>query len=316
MSDIEPNDSTDLSKVVMGIGTWAWGDRLIWGYGRHYGKAEVRQAFEACEKAGVIFFDTAEAYGQGTSESLLGQFCRDTSSKILIASKFMPYPWRLTKSQFQKALRSSLSRLDRQYLDLYQIHWPIPPVRIETWMESMAEAVQSGLIRQVGVSNFNSEQTQRAYDTLARLGVHLFSNQVEYHLLNRKIETNGLLSLCRALGIKVIAYSPLAQGVLTGKYTPQNLPRGLRARHLDHNYLQQIQPLISLMKKIGTNYEGKSVAQVAINWTICMGTLPIPGVKNSHQVDQNVGSLGWSLSSDDVNELLDVSTEIIKKIKG
>ena len=129
-----------------------------------------------------------------------------------------------------RALRHSLDRLGLESVDLYQMHWPFPPVSIDTWMDAMADAVQAGLIRAVGVSNYNAEQTRRAHDALAKRGVPLASNQVDYSLLQRKPETNGLLALCKQLNVTLIAYSPLAQGLLTGKYTPQNPPPGLRGR--------------------------------------------------------------------------------------
>lgn len=297
-----------LSGVSFGVGTWAWGDRLFWGYGGGYAQDEVRQAFDFSLEAGIRLFDTAEVYGQGQSELLLGDFiraARETSpqEQVLVATKFMPYPWRLSRSSLLRALRGSLRRLGLSQVDLYQIHQPLPPVNVNTWMAALIEATQAGLTRAVGVSNYDISRTQRSYDALIREGIHLASNQVEYSLLNRKIEKDGLLKLCQGLDITLIAYSPLAMGVLTGKYTPENPPKGVRGGRYNRKLLQRIVPLLALMRKIGAAHSGKTPAQVALNWVICKGALPIPGAKNLTQAEQNVGALGWQLTEEEVAAL-------------
>jgi aryl-alcohol dehydrogenase-like predicted oxidoreductase len=187
---------------------------------------------------------------------------------------------------------------------------PIPPITVETWMEAMAEAHQSGLISAVGVSNYDRDQTQRAYDTLIRQGIELASNQVEYHLLNRKIEQNGLMQQCKDLGVTIIAYSPLALGLLTGKYTPEHPPQGARGGRITKKYLAQIQPLISMLRRIGADHAGKTPAQVALNWVIYKGALAIPGAKNLNQLEQNAGALGWSISDEEAYELESLAERI------
>ena len=219
----------------------------------------------------------------------------------------MPLPWRLGKGAFWSALNNSLKRLGVKQLDLYQVHWPIPPVAVETWMDAMADAVQAGLIRGVGVSNYNTEQMRRAYVALKKRDVPLASNQVPYSVLQREIETNGLLALCQELGVKVMAYSPLEMGLLTGKYTPANPPPGIRNRRY-RKLVPLLQPLLTLMKEIGQAHGEKTPAQVALNWCIRKGTLPIPGAKNVRQAEQNLGALGWQLTSDEVHRL-DVASE-------
>jgi aryl-alcohol dehydrogenase-like predicted oxidoreductase len=173
----------------------------------------------------------------------------------------------------------------------------------------MADAVLAGLVRAVGVSNYGPGKTQRAYDTLAERGIPLASNQVEYSLLNRDIERNGLLDLCRQLDIKVIAYSPLGQGLLTGKYTPDNPPAGIRGLR-SRRKLKKVQPLVGLMREIGEGHGDKTPAQVAINWTIRKGAIPIPGAKNATQARQNAGAIGWELTPDEVAALDAASDKI------
>jgi aryl-alcohol dehydrogenase-like predicted oxidoreductase len=129
----------------LGLGTWAWGDRIIWGFGRGYGEPEVGSAYRASRAVWIEFFDSAEIYGQGRSERILGRLVREGTGQVFLATKFFPYPWRPYRGALVRALRGSLRRLGVLRVDLYQIHWPFPPVPIETWMNGMADAVELGL---------------------------------------------------------------------------------------------------------------------------------------------------------------------------
>jgi aryl-alcohol dehydrogenase-like predicted oxidoreductase len=220
--------SSDLRVAPLGVGTWAWGDTLFWGYGRGYGKSEVAAAFHSSLNAGITLFDTAELYGTGTSERILGQLARSTEQPIVIASKFMPYPWRLSAKSLRGALDASLKRLQIERIDLYQIHFPALLIGIPALMDAMADAVAEGKIRAVGVSNYSAAQMQTAHAALARRGIPLATNQVEYSLLKRAPEVNGVLATCRELGVTLIAYSPLAMGRLPGKYRHGVAPGGAR----------------------------------------------------------------------------------------
>ncbi len=283
---------SELQISPMGIGTWSWGDRRTWGYGLTHTEADLRAAFETSLAAGINWFDTAEAYGKGQSETLLGQFIKTAQQPVIVATKFMPFPWRLQRSELLRALRHSLDRLGLAQVDLYQIHWPFPPLPIETWVEGLAEAFEAGLVHAVGVSNYSAEQTRRAHAVLARHGIPLASNQVQYNLLHRDPERNGLMQTCRELGVTLIAYSPMAMGVLTGKYTPENPPQGIfRGPRYSRRLLARIQPLIALMREIGAAHGGASPAQVALSWVMRKGAVPIPGAKNARQARENIGAL-------------------------
>lgn len=282
----------------------------MWGYGRGYSDQDIRQAFDVSVMEGLRLFDTAEVYGQGRSEQLLGEFLKTSEQTLYVATKFMPYPWRLSRGALLRALKGSLKRLGLAQVDLYQIHQALPPVTPETWMNAMTEATHAGLTREVGVSNYDRGWTQRAYDALAREGLHLASNQVEYSLINRKIEKNGLLKQCQELGVRLIAYSPLGMGLLTGKYTPEQPPSGLRGTRYNRAFLERMIPLLTLMKRIGSDHAGKTPAQVAINWTICKGTLPIPGAKNIAQAEQNAGAITWRLTDEEVSALDEASDKL------
>ncbi len=302
-----PLGRTGLTLPPMGIGTWAWGDRFYWGFGRGYGEEDLRAAFEAALEGGIAFFDTAEVYGLGRSERFLAQFASRSehplARQLFIATKFFPYPWRWRQAVLLRALRKSLQRLQREAVDLYQIHWPWPPRPVEVWVTALARALQAGLARAGGVSNYNLAQTRRAQAVLEHHGFPLASNQVEFSLLRRDIEVNGLLEYAREHGITILAYSPLAMGVLTGKYTPERPPRGPRGRRFPPAYLERLRPLLRLMEEIGQGHGGKTPAQVALNWVMAKGAVPIPGAKNAAQVRSNLGALGWRLTPDEIAAL-------------
>ena len=300
-----------LHAIEMGLGAWQWGDRMIWQYGQGYGDKEVHEAFKLSVEEGIRFVDTAEAYGNGMSERLLGKFLTETEQPVLIATKYLPFPWRILRSSIPRALKNSLERIGVDGVDLYQIHLPTPLLSIDHMMDGMSECVKSGMTRTVGISNFNQSQMLTAYSALARQNIPLASNQVHYSLLNRKVEKNGLLARCKELGVRLIAYSPLEKGMLTGKYDVNNPPPGTRARRYT-SLLPKLDGLIKLMTTIGQDHGGKSNAQVALNWTICKGTLPIPGAKNVKQAQENAGALGWKLTDEEVAKLDELSDQILE----
>ena len=302
--------NTEIRISPLGIGTWAWGDRFFWNYGSDYNAEDVRAAFAAAVEAGVNFFDTAEVYGMGRAERFLAELAAQAADPVVIATKFFPFPWRVRRAAMRRALRLSLKRLGKESVDLYQIHFPWPPRSPDFWVRALGELVQEGLAKAAGVSNFNAEQMRRAQAILAAQGIHLASNQVHYSLLHRAPETNGVLAACKELGITLIAYSPLEMGLLTGKYSPENPPRGIRSRRYSKAYLARIQPLIGLMREIGRAHGSKTPAQVALNWVICKGAVPIPGAKNARQAESNAGALGWRLTEDEIAALDDASAQL------
>ena len=290
------------------IGTWAWGDKLFWNYGSDYGAKEVEAAFNAALDAGITFFDTAEVYGLGLSEELLGKFMHSTEQKVQIATKFGPLPWRFTGQSVADALSDSLKRLKVENISLYQVHWPFAFFMSQkTLMDALAQEVKRGRIEAVGVSNYSTAQMREAHGLLAAHGIPLAVNQVRYSLLSRQIETSGILDTAKELNVTILAYSPLAQGLLTGKYSSENNTTPDGARKIDPRFnrdaLLKIEPVISLLRSIGNKYE-RTPAQVALNWLITQGNvIPIAGAKTATQVKQNAGALGWSLSEDEVSQL-------------
>ncbi len=298
-----PLGQTDIRISPLGIGTWAWGDRFFWNYGRGYTAADIQAAFQTAVEEGINFFDTAEVYGMGRAERFLNEMSAQHAPSIVIATKFFPFPWRVRRAAMRRALRQSLKRLGREQVDLYQIHFPWPPRSTDFWVSTLGDLVQEGLVRAAGVSNYNAEQMRRAYAILQAKGIPLASNQVHYSLLHREPERNGVLHACQELGITLIAYSPLEMGLLSGKYSPEHPPGGVRSRRYSREYLARIRPLINLMQEIGQNHGNKTPAQVALNWVICKGAVPIPGAKNAHQAQSNAGALGWRLTAEEVAAL-------------
>ncbi|HAN44980.1 MAG TPA: 2,5-didehydrogluconate reductase [Cyanobacteria bacterium UBA8156] len=291
--------------LPLGIGTWAWGDTLYWQYGQGYDKASVREAFRAAVAAGITLLDTAEVYGLGESERLIGEFCRDEPKPLAIATKFMPLPWRWGAAAVTQALQASLDRLQMKSVALYQVHQPVSFLLSQrTLLHTLAAAVRAGQIGAIGVSNYSAAQMREAHHLLAEVGVPLAFNQMPYSLLARQIERNGVLATAQELGVKILAYSPLAQGLLTGKYKATAPPKG--GRQLNPQFgadgLFRIEPLLRVLQEIGAQFE-RTPSQVALNWAIAKGTTPIPGAKNAAQAIENAGALGWMLSSDEVAAL-------------
>ncbi len=294
------------------IGTWAWGDKLFWNYGNNYGSKELQEAFNIALEAGITFFDTAEIYGFGVSEEFLGQFMHGTDKQVQIATKYGPAPWRFMGQSVADALTESLKRLQVQRVALYQVHWPFAFLMSqETLMNALADEVKRGRIEAVGVSNYSAQQMREAHQLLAARGVPLAVNQVRYSLLTRQIESNGIFHTARELGVTILAYSPLAQGLLTGKYTSDRTYDFKDARRIDSRFspdgLRKIEPVMSVLRQLGEKH-GRTPAQVALNWLIAQGNvIPIAGAKTAEQVRQNAGALGWKLADDEIGQLEEVS---------
>ncbi|KAG0453966.1 hypothetical protein HPP92_025270 [Vanilla planifolia] len=302
-----------LSVSPMGFGTWAWGNQLLWGYQEEM-DSSLQKAFNLAVKSGINLFDTADSYGigrlNGRSEMLLGKFIRDyegsdkVRENIVIATKFAAYPWRLTSAQFVRACKFSLKRLQLEQIGIGQLHWSTanyaPLQELALW-GGLVAMYEKGLVRAVGVSNYGPKQLIKIHDFLKARGVPLHSAQIQYSLLSMGEEQTELKAVCDSLGIQLIAYSPLGLGLLTGKYSTSVLPNGPRAI-LFGQILPGIGSLLSSLREVAER-RNKTMSQVAINWCICKGTIPIPGVKSVAQVEENLGSLGWRLNSDEILEL-------------
>jgi pyridoxine 4-dehydrogenase len=312
MLDAPLPPESSLILPPMGCGTWAWGNRLLWGYDPDM-DSELGQVFAQSVQRGVTLFDTGDSYGtgklQGRSESLLGQFARDyqggNQSHICLATKLAPYPWRLTRHSIIAAAKASAQRLGRP-IDLVQLHWSTAnyaPWQEGALLDGLGALYQQQQVRGVGLSNFGPKRLRQVHQRLQALGVPIVSLQVQYSLLSTYPVTElGLKEVCDELGIRLIAYSPLALGLLTGKYAQTGpFPQGLRG-FLCRRILPGMGPLLNCLTELA-NVHQKTLAQVALNWCICKGTIPIPGAKTVTQAQENFGALGWSLADAEVSTL-------------
>jgi aryl-alcohol dehydrogenase-like predicted oxidoreductase len=294
----------------MGLGVMTWGDAKGFArlhpaktaYGGAEGFEEEKRALEVSLEAGIDLFDTAAFYSGGASERRLGELVRGRD--VLIATKF-PGGFSFKTEDLPKELEANLARLGRDSIDLYQHHFPAKGVSIPRLMDLLADALEAGKIKAIGVSNYSAEQMREAHAALARRGIPLASNQIEYSLLKRQPEVNGILDACKELGITLIAYSPLAGGALTGKYSAARKASGLRRfmPNFSKKGMDALQPVINLLHQIGERYS-KTPSQVALRWLIENPiVLPIPGAKNSKQAMENAGALSFSLKPEEVEAL-------------
>ena len=298
----------------LGLGVMTWGEasglqRIMPAKSAYGGPkvADEQAAFDVSMAAEVNFFDTAAMYSGGGSERRLGQLTEGKTA--VIATKFPPSPFGHAED-LPAALEASLGNLRRTSIDLYQHHFPSSRIDIPKLMGLMADAVEAGKIRAVGVSNYSAAQMRSAHDALAKRGIPLASNQVQYSLLYRQPEVDGALDACRELGVTLIAYQPLASGALTGKYLSGPRPIGLRRfrspfRKAD---LDALRPVLALLREIGERY-GKTPGQVALRWLLEQeGIVPIPGAKTADQAAHNAGALSFRLTPTEIAELGQATT--------
>ena len=331
-STIAISSSSSINLPSIGLGAWAWGDSLFWGYDPK-NDDELRQVYDYATSSrrsttaststsgkgtepGVLF-DTAELYGLGVSEKLLGKFSSngggDDNNNVILATKFAALPFRTKASDVVKACKASVQRLGGKPIDLYQIHFPNAWSN-EVYWDGLAQCYEKGLVKAVGVSNYGKDALRACHAVLKERGVPLSTNQIQLSLLYNHPLHNGLLETCDELGVKVLAYSPLALGFLTGKYTSlDNLPKGPRRKvgekllaSDDYHNLMEVMQTIS--KKHGEN---ATLSQVALNWAMAKGTIPIPGARTVRQVDQNYGALEWTLTKDEERVLDEASLKVM-----
>jgi aryl-alcohol dehydrogenase-like predicted oxidoreductase len=312
---------SDVSIPLMGVGTWAWGDSATWGMGSYdteLTSASIHDAWDASIDAGANLFDTAEVYGGGESERIIGGLLAGDPGRAgsaVIATKFMPSPWKLdVRGKLLASVRASLERLGLQSVDLYQIHGPISLRSHAALADALAAAHAEGLVRAVGVSNYSVRETRSIAAALEARGLHLATNQIEFSLLRRAPETSGLLAACADLGVVPLAYSPIGQGRLTGKYSAAHPPPGKRT--FSNHPMATVDGVVAELRRIGDARGGKTPGQVALNWVIAKGAVPIPGAKSRSQAQENAGALGWCLDGDEIERLDRVALAGIRSLQN
>jgi len=309
---MEAAQASAIALPEMGCGTWAWGNRLLWDYSPDMDE-QLQAVFNHCVSQGVTLFDTGDSYGtgrlNGRSEALLGQFASAYEGahrdRLCLATKLAAYPWRLTRGSIHKACAASAQRLGRS-VDLAQLHWSTAnyaPWQEGALLDGLADLVAQNQVKGIGLSNFGPQRLQKIYPRFRDRGISITTLQVQYSLLSTYPVTDlGIQDICNELGIRLIAYSPLALGLLTGKYeVGRNLPSGLRGL-VFRQLLPGVQPILNTLNEIALSRE-KTMAQIALNWCISKGFIPIPGAKTLAQAQQNTGALGWRLDAGEVVEL-------------
>lgn len=312
-----------LNLPLMGCGTWAWGNQLLWGYNQSMDN-QLQEVFNLCVSSGVTLFDTGDSYGtgklKGRSELLLGRFCQGyqeiNKENICIATKLAAYPWRWTRKSIISACYGSAKRLGKN-VDLVQMHWSTAnyaPWQEVGLLDGLADLYEQGLVKGVGLSNYGTKRLKWVHKRFQERGIPIKTLQVQYSLLSTYPVTElGLKQVCDDLGIRLIAYSPLGLGLLTGKFSENgSFPKGIRGL-LCKQLLPGMKPLLGCLQEIA-NTRNKTMSQVAINWCISKGTIPIPGAKNVEQAQENIGALGWFLSNGEVIELDAAAKRVEKKM--
>ena len=297
--------ASGLQAGTVGVGTWQWGDQAYWDDHDGQEPTDIAATYHATLDRGADFLDTAELYGFGESERVIGRLRTGDARSAVVATKYMPAPTRWRVRAADAAIDASLKRLGVDQIDLYQVHWPYSFIPHRRLLRRLARAVDDGRLAHVGVSNFTAPQMRRAHAVLADAGVPLVSNQVSYSLLRRAPEVNGVLDACHELDVTLIAYSPLAQGLLSGKYGPggrQPRSRPLR-RVLRAKTPERVMPLLDTLRRIGESV-GATAGQVAVAWTLRdSAVLPIVGARTSGQAEANADAALIDLDDKALREL-------------
>ena len=310
----------EVTPIGIGVMQFSWGQGMSKMMGSGDVNEEIRNGIiKAAFAGGVNWFDTAEAYS--SSEKYLASALKANGIKdkdVIIADKWMPMA--RTAAHLKKSIEKRLTALDGYTIDLHQIHVPLSISSIKAQMNAMADLVESEKIRSIGVSNFSKNLMIKAHDTLKERGLQLVSNQVKYSLLQRRIEKNGVLDAAKELGIKIISYSPLHQGVLTGCYhNDPDLKKNVSfmKRKMYPNVEKQVKRTELLMKtieEIATKHDVKA-SQVSLNWLINFHkdtVLAIPGASKINHVVENVGAMTFELTKDELNQLDELSRPLNK----
>ncbi len=313
---------SEIEITKIGLGCW----QLSGGSGGVGGRYWPTLSPETMNKivqvtldGGINWFDTAEAYGAGKSERNLANALYAAGMKngdVVVATKWWPFPRRA--SSIRKTIDKRLHYLDGFGIDLHQIHQSLALASTKGMMDAMADLVKDGKIRSIGVSNWSASKMRRGFEILEeKHGLPLVSNQVKYSLLDRKIEKNDFLETAKELGITIIAYSPLEQGLLTGRFheDPSRIKKLGRMRKMmsfglrPKKKLQRTQPLIDALKEIAQAYNA-TPAQVALNWLVNFHgdvVVAIPGASNASQMEQNIGAMHIELTKDEISRIDELS---------
>jgi aryl-alcohol dehydrogenase-like predicted oxidoreductase len=313
MKNLRSLGLTGIQVTPIGLGCWQFSKQKNLS-GRFWPELEddlIKRIVSLSNEGGINWFDTAEAYGNGTSEKALSKALLAIGKKpgeVIIATKWWPF-FRFA-TNITGTIDKRINALMPYPIDLYQVHQPWSFSNEKSEMTAMAELLDRKLIKSIGVSNFTALRMQNAWETLNKAGIPLASNQVRYNLLDRKIESNGVMDLAKKLGISIIAYSPLAQGLVTGKFHDNpELLKNIGFRKFSPQFkpegLEKSRPVIMLVKELALKYN-VTPSQVALNWLINYHgntVIAIPGATKEMHVKENVGTMSFRLSDEDMVRL-------------
>ena len=308
---------TDIAVTPIGLGVMQFsGNKGMFGFIMpDLSQEQMNAIVKAALDGGINWFDTAEMYGRGRSEQGLASAlsaANQEDDEVIIGTKW--FPIFRTAGNIPRTVEDRIHHLGGYTIDLYMVHQPWGFSSPEAEMDTMADLVEAGKICSVGVSNFNAKQMARAHEMLEKRGLPLAVNQVHYSLLHRKIETDGVLDAAKELGVTIVAYTPLASGLLTGIYhkDPALLKQkpffrrmGLRRR------LERSRPLVEALDEIATEYDANP-AQVALNWLINFQgqtVVAIPGASKVHHAEQSARAMKFKLSDEELARLDELSRE-------
>jgi aryl-alcohol dehydrogenase-like predicted oxidoreductase len=301
---------TEIWVSPVGLGCWQFSGGVIGSfYWDSVSKTRADEIVKVSLEGGVNFFDTAELYGFSRSEKMLSAALTKAGiadRKVVVATKWLPIL--KTANSIRKTIANRQAALAPFGIELYQVHNPSSISSVEEQMDAMADLVEQKKIGAIGVSNFSPELMRRAHRALAKRGISLASNQVRYSLLDRHIEKDGTLEAAKELGITIIAYSPLAQGVLTGRFhrdpgSINKLP--FIRRRIVRRMVEKSRPQVEMLREMSTFY-GVSTAQIALNWLINYSgdmIVAIPGATKAEQAAQNAYAMSFTLSPSDMKRL-------------
>lgn len=301
----------DVMVPYMCIGAFSWGDRATWKYHRDRDLPHIKEAWEKLRGVGMNYVDTSPAYGDGESERLCGLYFKDMPREsFVVQTKWMPWPnltniFRQSKGPVVK-LKESLKNLGLDYVDVYIVHGPIHLNMLSTVAKGLAECVQKGLTKAVGVANYDKSEMIKMADALEKHGVPLSLNQCEYSVIRRHPEVHGLIRECRQRGIVFQGYASLAEGRLTGRYSTGNEPP--RNYRFSSYPMHMLEPTLNVLRRIAEERR-LPISAIALNFSINKGVLPVVGVRTAEQVEQNLQALGWRLTPDEVRRIESVSIE-------
>ena len=319
--------NSDLMLSPLGLGCWQFsnGKGMVGKFWPVLSQADVLKIVQISLQGGINWFDTAEVYGGGQSEEMLARALKEVGGPVgdhaYIATKW--WPIFRTASSIATTIDERLRLLDNRTIHLYQVHQPYSFSSVASEMTAMAKLVKQGKIKHVGVSNFTAEKMREADRVLREHGLRLASNQVKYSLLDRRIEQNGILDTAKELGVAIIAYSPLEQGILSGKFHknpalvksitgPRKFGAAFRATGM-----QKSKPLIDVLEQLALQYNA-SPTQIALNWMIHAHgdtVFAIPGASKVHHAEENVKAMQFSMTTSEIATITAVSDQVLRSRK-